>query len=143
MKHLYYFIYIKLDEYKKTITMENPKEKADSKFDDLVKQLEPLIQQMKTIHDQAVVVYTPLVDDICSRKANENEVGWMLDYLLMFADDERILQLYKKVCRAYWKIYPTSIAFYIMEYRKEYNPDSLVGTEYEYLLHEDDETNNP
>ena len=123
--------------------MENQKEKTDLKYDDLVKQLEPLIQQMKTIHDQAVVVYTPLVDDICSRKASENEVGWMLDYLLMFADDERILQLYKKVCRAYWKIYPTSIAFFIMEYRKEYNPDSLVGTEYEYLLHEDDETNNP
>lgn len=125
------------------MTMKNQKEKTDLKFDDLVKQLEPLIQQMKTIHDQAVVAYTPLVDDICSRKASENEVGWMLDYLLMFADDERILQLYKKVCRAYWKIYPTSIAFYIMEYRKEYNPDSLVGTEYEYLLHEDDETNNP
>ena len=123
--------------------MKNQKEKTDLKFDDLVKQLEPLIQQMKTIHDQAVVAYTPLVDDMCSRKASENEVGWMLDYLLMFADDERILQLYKKVCRAYWKIYPTSIAFYIMEYRKEYNPDSLVGTEYEYLLHEDDETNNP
>lgn len=112
------------------------------KYDDLVKQLEPLIQQMKTIYDQAVVVYTPLVDDICNRKANENEMGLLLDYLLMFADDERILQLYKKVCRAYWKIYPTSIAFYIMEYLKEYDPDSLVGTEYEYLLHEDDETND-
>ena len=123
--------------------MENPKEKTDSKFDDLVKQLEPLIQQMKTIHDQTVVAYTPLVDDICSRKASENEVGWMLDYMLMFADDERILQLYKKVCRAYWKIYPDSIAFYIMEYRKEYDPDSLVGTEYENLLHEDDETKDP
>lgn len=67
----------------------------------------------------------------------------MLDYMLMFANDERILQLYKKVCRAYWKIYPDSIAFYIMEYRKEYDLDSLVGTEYENLLHEDDETKDP
>ena len=142
MKHSCYFTYIKLAEYNNMMTMENKKEKTDLKYDDLVKQLEPLIQQMKTIYDQAVVVYTPLVDDICNRKANENEVGLLLDYLLMFADDERILQLYKKVCRAYWKIYPTSIAFYIMEYRKEYDPDSLVGTEYEYLLHEDDETND-
>lgn len=143
MKHLYYFIYIKLDEYKKTITMEKPKEKADSKFDDLVKQLEPLIQQMKTIQDQAVVVYTPLVDDLCNRMATKNEVERMLDWLLMFAGDERMLQLYKKVCKAYWRIYPDSITFYIMEYRKEYDPDSLVGTAYEYLLHEDNETNNP
>lgn len=26
-----------------------------------------------------------------------------------------------------------------MEYRREYDRESLVGTEYEYLLHEDDE----
>lgn len=143
MKHLYYFIYIKLDEYKKTITMEKPKEKADSKFDDLVKQLEPLIQQMKTIQDQAVVVYTPLVDDLCNRMATKNEVERMLDWLLMFAGDERMLQLYKQVCRAYWKIYPESITFYIMDYRKEYDPESLIGTEYEYLLHENEEINNP
>ena len=26
-----------------------------------------------------------------------------------------------------------------MEYRKEYDRESLIGTKYEYLLHEDDE----
>ena len=31
-----------------------------------------------------------------------------------------------------------TISFYIMEYRKEYDRENLVGTEYEYLLHEDD-----
>ena len=41
-------------------------------------------------------------------------------------------------CRAYWQIYPETIAFYIMEYRKEYDRESLIGTEYEYLLHEDE-----
>jgi len=49
-----------------------------------------------------------------------------------------MLKLYKQVCRTYWKIYPESIAFYIMEYRKEYDRESLIGTEYEYLLHEDE-----
>ena len=34
----------------------------------LVKDLEPLIQQMKIINDHAVVAYTPLVDDLCRRK---------------------------------------------------------------------------
>ena len=121
--------------------MQNQKENTDYQMDALVKQLEPLIQQMRTIHDQAVVAYTPLVNDLCSRKATENEVEWMLDWLLMYAGDERMLQLYKQVCRAYWKIYPDSIAFYIMEYRKEYDPESLIGTAYEYLLHENEETN--
>ena len=114
-------------------------EKKDNQtIDNLVEHLKPLVEQMKHIHDMAVVAYTPLVDDLCSRKATENEVGWMLDWLLMYAGDDRMLQLYKKVCRTFWKIYPDSIAFYIMEYRKEYDPESLVGTEYEYLLHEND-----
>ena len=114
--------------------------KDEQQLDDMVNHLEPLIQQMKHFHDMAVVAYTPLVDDLCSRKATQNEVGWMLDWLLMYAGDERMLLLYKRVCRAYWQIYPDSIAFYIMEYRKEYDPESLIVTEYEYLLHEDEET---
>ena len=52
---------------------------------------------------------------------------------------DRMLGLYKQVCRAYWQIYPESIAFYIMEYRKEYDPESLKGTKWEYLLNEDND----
>ena len=118
--------------------MEKQDESIEQAAKELAKELEPLIQQIKRIHDDAVVAYTPLVEDLCSRKATENEVGWMLDWLLMYAGNERMLQLYKRVCRAYWKIYPESIAFYILEYKKEYEPESLIGTEYEYLLHEGD-----
>ena len=118
--------------------MKKNEENIDQQVEKLVKDLEPLIQQMERIHDDAVIAYTPLVDELCSRKATENEVERMLDWLLMYAGDERMLQLYKKVCRTYWEIYPESIAFYIMEYRKEYDPESLIGTEYEYMLNEID-----
>ena len=63
----------------------------------------------------------------------------MLDYLFEFADNERILLMYKKVCRRFVYEYPETISFYIMEYRKEYDRESLIGTKYEYLLHEDDD----
>ena len=119
--------------------MNKQEDNLDQDIEKLVKDLEPLIQQMKIINDQAVVAYTPLVDDLCSRKAAQNEVELMLDYLLMFAGDDRMLALYKRVCRAYWLTYPESIAFYIMEYRKEYATESLIGTKYEYLLHEYDD----
>lgn len=46
--------------------------KDEQQLDDMVNHLEPLIQQMKHIHDMAVVAYTPLVDDLCSRKATQN-----------------------------------------------------------------------
>lgn len=119
--------------------MNMQEDNLDQDIEKLVKNLEPLIQQMKIINDHAVIAYTPLVDDLCSRKASQNEVELMLDYLLMFAGDDRMLALYKRVCRTYWQTYPESIAFYIMEYRKEYDPESLIGTEYEYMLNEYDD----
>ena len=62
-----------------------------------------------------------------------------VNYLLMLAGDDRMLALYKRACRTFWQTYPESIAFYIMEYRKEYDLESLIGTKYEYLLHEYDD----
>lgn len=119
--------------------MNMQEDNLDQDIENLVKNLEPRIQQMKIINDHAVIAYTPLVDDLCSRKALQNEVELTLDYLLMFAGDDRMLALYKRVCRTYWQTYPESIAFYIMEYRKEYDPESLIGTEYEYMLNEYDD----
>ena len=116
--------------------MEKQEENIDQQVEKLAKELEPLVRQMERIHDDAVIAYTPLVDELCNRRATENEVERILDWLLMYAGDERMLQLYKKVCRTYWEIYPESIAFYIMEYRKKYDPESLIGTEYEYMLDE-------
>lgn len=102
----------------------------------LFQDISAMAERLKGLCEDAVVAYTPMVNDICSRIATANEVGWTLDWLFSFAYDERILKLYKQVCRAYWQIYPETIAFYIMEYRKEYDRESLIGTEYEYLLHE-------
>lgn len=97
--------------------------------------------RFKALNDMAVREYTPLVDDICIRIAQRNEVERLLDYLFDFAGNDQVLLLYRRVCRHYYQIYPESIAYYIMEYRKEYDPESLVGTEYEYLLkREDDNT---
>ncbi len=106
--------------------------------ENLLQDVSVIAQRLKELHNDAVIAYTPLVQNLCAKKATENEVGWMLDWLLMYAGDERILKLYKQVCRAYWKIYPEAIAYYIMAYRKEYDRESLIGTEYEYLLHEDE-----
>jgi len=106
--------------------------------DKLLQNISVLAERLKDLHNDAVLAYTPQVQNLCAKMATKNEVGWMLDLLFSFAGDERILKLYKQVCRAYWQIYPETIAFYIMEWRKEYDRESLIGTEYEHLLHEDE-----
>lgn len=105
-------------------------------YDSLLEGMKGFAERMKGIADMAVVEYTPLVNDICSRKASQNEVGLLFDYMFSFLGDERMLQLFKHVCRHYFYTYPGLIHSYILDYRKEYDPESLKGTEYEYLLNE-------
>ena len=110
----------------------------DSKdYEEFLDGFKALAKQMEALNEQAYIAYKPLVDDSCRRVATEKEVEWLLTWLLDFAENDRMLGLYKQVCRAYWQKYPESIAFYIMEYRKWYDPESLKGTKWEYLLNED------
>ena len=111
-------------------------------YDSLLKGMNGIVEQMQGLVNMAVVEYTPLVNDICSRKASQNEVGLLFDYMFSFLGDERMLQLFKHVCRHYFYTYPGLIHSYILDYRKEYDLESLKGTEYEYLLNENEELEN-
>lgn len=91
----------------------------DKDCQDFLAGIEELARELTQIRERAAIEYAPIVEEFCARKqASENEVGRMLDYLFAFADDERILLMYKKVCRRFVYEYPETISFYIMEYKK-------------------------
>ena len=73
--------------------------------------------QIVEIHPKAYEVYLPLVEDVCSRIVSEDELSHLLDYVLDFTCDEKILGLYKRVCRRYLYIYPSCVQGYIEAYR--------------------------
>ncbi len=77
-----------------------------------------IAEQIVAIHQKAYEVYLPLVVDVCGRTVSEVQLSHLLDYLLDFACDEKILELYKKVCRRYLYVYPKCIKFYIEAYRE-------------------------
>ena len=77
-----------------------------------------IAERIVEIYQKAYEVYLPLVEDVCSRTVSEAELSHLLDYLLDFACDEKILKLYKKVCRKYLYVYPRCITFYIETYRE-------------------------
>ena len=60
-----------------------------------------IAEQIVKIHQKAYEVYLPLVEDVCSRTMSEDELSYLLDYLLDFTCDEKILGLYKRVCNRY------------------------------------------
>ena len=101
--------------------------------------IQEMARAISDLQDRAVEAYQPLVNDICNRKAKEDEVEHLLTWMFDFVENEQMLLLFKKVCRAYFYIYPETVAFYILEYRKRYDRGNLKGTKYEYLLEEDKE----
>ena len=106
---------------------------------ELEDKISKLAETLSSTQERAVIEYTPLVNDICNRKATKDEVDNLLTWMFDFVGNEKMLLLFKKVCRTYLYTYPEVVGFYIMEYRKEYDRESLKGTKYEYLLEENKE----
>ena len=73
---------------------------------------ERIMQLNKIAYD----AYLPLVEDVCSRKVSEDELSHLLDYMLGFAHDFKMLELYKRGCKKYLYIYPDCIEYYVKEY---------------------------
>lgn len=86
-------------------------------------------KQVIQINQNAYEVYCPLVKDVCSRTVSEDELSHLLDYLLDFACDEKILGLYKEVCRRYLHAYPSCIKFYIEAYWGMWEDEDSYSTE--------------
>ncbi len=77
-------------------------------------------KEIRRIQDLAYVSYKPLVDSIVLRNAPEDEVEHLLDYMLDVCHDDRMLGLFKRVCRRYYKQYPEMIASEILTYKEMY-----------------------
>ncbi|MDO5432924.1 hypothetical protein [Eubacterium sp.] len=76
-----------------------------------------IAEQINQLHKKAYDTCLPLANDICRREVSEKELSYLLDYLLNFACDDKILGLYKNVCRRYVYTYPSCIKSYIEAYR--------------------------
>lgn len=61
------------------------------------------LKAITDIQNRAIVEYTPLVNDICSRKATKDEVDQLLTWMFDFMDNESILLLVKDFCCCVFK----------------------------------------
>lgn len=88
-----------------------------------------MAEQIVQLHQKAYEVYLPLVEDVCNKTVSEDELSHLLDYLLDFVCDEKILGLYKRVCRRYLYIYPSCIKIYIEAYREMWEDGDSYSAE--------------
>ena len=56
-----------------------------------------IAERFEKLCEQAYEVYLPLVENICIKEASEDEVEHLLDYLMDFAHDEQIFELFKSL----------------------------------------------
>ena len=89
-----------------------------------------IVERIAQLRKKAYEAYLPLVEAVCSRTVSEDELSHLLDYLLCFASDEKMLGLYKKVCRRYLYVYPDCIKFYIEAYREMWGEEDSYLTDF-------------
>ena len=86
------------------------------------KELAESIQQNT---QQAYEIYKEEVDRIDKDNVqNINEIERQLDYLLTYCADEKMLLLFKKLCRHYFNIDPEGTAEYVAIYRNMWEDDN-------------------
>jgi hypothetical protein len=88
--------------------------------------LKKLGEMQLQLAKQAYNAYLPVVDDIInSKETDNNHIELTLDYMLDFCFDEKVLELYKKLCRYCLTINPQGTADYIQYYRERWDEESL------------------
>jgi len=101
--------------------MKNHQDKQQST---LTEDIRAIAKEMQAIYVQAETYYTSAVNSLIqSKRKDEKEIEQILNYMLDFADNEKILALYRKLCRYYYSINPQATAEYIQSYKELYDED--------------------
>jgi hypothetical protein len=88
--------------------------------------LSELAKRLQDLTTQAYNEYKPKVDNIIiSKSTNQKEIEWLLSLMLDFCSDDKVLSLYKKLCRYYWDINPQATADYIRYYREMWEEEDF------------------
>lgn len=101
------------------ITLEEEDDTSQAMDSDI----KEIARMLTELNEMAYNAYKPLVDDICARQAPESEVEHLLDYMVGICNDDRMTELFKRVCRKYLYLYPEMITSEIYTYKEMYEDD--------------------
>ncbi|MDE7082487.1 MAG: hypothetical protein K2O89_02130 [Clostridia bacterium] len=114
-----------LQELSRDIEREKSPFTTDSDFnyglDTAINKIKSLLDDTARLADNAVTLYEPTVANVClrlqkSENVGELEVSRLLDALLGFCFDERIVEQYRRVCKVAVLRHASLVADYIRYY---------------------------
>ena len=90
----------------------------------ILNEINEIVESFRTLNEQALAVYTPMVEDICSRKSvSTKELEHLLDWLVSICISDDMTELFKRVCRHFYYQYPELITDYVYLYKEMYEDD--------------------
>ncbi|GAB6011994.1 hypothetical protein [Viscerimonas tarda] len=99
----------------------------DEQHSVLSENIREIAKELQTIYSQAEIYYASAVDDVIRHQSKDTkEIEHLLNYMLDFADNEKILMLYRTLCRYYFDINPQATAEYIQSYKELYDTDEKL-----------------
>ncbi|WP_288060032.1 hypothetical protein [Thomasclavelia cocleata] len=85
------------------------------------KELMELVESVQQLYEQAFMICFPIVEELCNRNdVSQKELEHELEGMLSFCQSDDMLNLFKKLCRKFYKQYPETVASYIMTYKELY-----------------------
>ncbi|MCL2327742.1 MAG: hypothetical protein FWC39_04425 [Bacteroidetes bacterium] len=99
-----------------------------SQINTLTNDIREIAQDIQRIYSQAESYCASAVNDIILRRSkDEREIEHLLDYMLDFAGNEKVLMSYRKLCRYYFGINPQATAQYIQFYKEMYDANEELS----------------
>ena len=93
----------------------------EKQLDDFKELAESLNQNTQQAYD----IYKLAVSRICEDNIQDkNQIEHFLDYILDYCYDEKMLLLFKKLCRHYYKLDPVTTARYVNYYREMWDDEN-------------------
>lgn len=94
----------------------------------MTEEIKRLAEILNQLAQQAYEQYEPLVNNIiASQNKDVNHICRTLDYLLDFCYDDKMLLLYRRLCRYLLDIDPQATASYVKAYREMWDEE---GTQF-------------
>ena len=79
----------------------------------------------KALYEKSYRIYSTLVDRaIIKNEDNQKCLEHLFDSLLDFCDDQRFVELFKRLCRYVLNLYPDMVGDYIGIYKKQYEDEN-------------------
>ena len=88
-------------------------------MNNLLEKIRPLVQYTRQLAQEAEKLYALDVEAIIkSHESNPDRIEHCLDGILDFCFDEKMLLLFKKLCRYYYTIDPVATSEYVYFYKE-------------------------